>query len=185
MSHILKSNNTATLFFDKLSIPYKELGITVVIAPISDWHLNGRTSDSGFKGRDGLNLILFDDNTADLNNNMIGSLDESVLKSVLASPPTENYRVPQPIYNKRLVPGKTLSSNALQNAIHQKIIYLKPDCAVTSLFFSISSTNERLIIVGEKIKSVNPNKNPPECYSPRVEIINLDNKIIKEILYSK
>lgn len=62
----------------------------------------------------------------------------------------------------------------------QKIIYLKPDCAVTSLFFSISSTNERLIIVGEKIKSVNPNKNPPECYSPRVEIINLDNKIIKE-----
>ena len=117
--------NTATLFFDKLSIPYKELGITVVIAPISDWHLNGRTSGSGFIGRDGLNLILFDDNTADLNNNMIGSFDESVLKSLLASPPTENYRVPQPIYNKRLVPGKTLSSNALQNAIHQKIIYLK------------------------------------------------------------
>ena len=62
----------------------------------------------------------------------------------------------------------------------QKIIFLKPDCSVTSLFFSISSTNERLIIVGEKTKTHDPHSIPSEKNFPRVEIINLDNKIIKE-----
>ncbi|NJN48222.1 MAG: hypothetical protein HC808_19005 [Candidatus Competibacteraceae bacterium] len=38
---------------------------------------------------------------------------------------SENYFVPQPIYHKKLVAGKTLSSNALQSAIHQKIVGLK------------------------------------------------------------
>jgi hypothetical protein len=62
----------------------------------------------------------------------------------------------------------------------QKIIFLKPDCSVTSLFFSISSTNERLIIVGEKTNSYDPISFNGEKHFPRVEIINLDNKIIKE-----
>ncbi len=114
--------NTATLYFDKLSTIYKELGITTVIAPISEWHLNGRASNLVFKAKDEVNLVLLGD--GDANENMIGSLDDGALQ-YLNEKSTEGYRVPQPIYNKRLVEGKTLSSNALQNAVHQKIIYLK------------------------------------------------------------
>lgn len=61
----------------------------------------------------------------------------------------------------------------------QKIIPLKSDCNVTSLYFSISSTNERLIVVGEKIHPPFSNEKLFKI-SPRVEIINLDNKIIEE-----
>ena len=61
----------------------------------------------------------------------------------------------------------------------QKIIPLKTDCIVTSLYFSISSTNERLIIVGEKIHPPYSNEHLFRI-APRVEIINLDNKIIDE-----
>lgn len=117
--------NTATLYFDKLAALYKEMGISTAIAPVSDWHLNGRAANSVFLGKDGIKLILLTDGDAKIGTNMIGSLDESVLKSLSIKQPTENYRVPQPIYNKLLVPGKTLSSNALQNAVHQKIIILK------------------------------------------------------------
>lgn len=117
--------NTATLYFDKLSAIYKELNFTTAIVPISDWHLNGRDRNQVFKGNEELNLILMEDSDASLNENKIGLLDLSVLKLLPEKKSTEKYHVPQPIYNKRLVSGKTLSSNALQNAIHQKIIYLK------------------------------------------------------------
>jgi len=56
---------------------------------------------------------------------------------------------------------------------------LKSDSIVTSLYYSISSTQERLIIVGEKIQPLNK-KNKLFKYAPRVEIINLDNKIMEE-----
>ncbi len=117
--------NTANLYFDKLAALYSELGIASVIAPISEWHLNGRTFNQLFKGKDEINLILLEDADTAVQDNVMGALDESVLKALSDKAPIEKYRVPQPIYNKKLVSGKTLSSNALQNAIHQKIIYLR------------------------------------------------------------
>jgi hypothetical protein len=60
-----------------------------------------------------------------------------------------------------------------------RMIPLKVDAFVTSLYYTISSTNEKLIIVGQKI-------HPPFCdekkskIAPRVEIFNLDNKIMEE-----
>jgi len=59
------------------------------------------------------------------------------------------------------------------------MIPIKNDAYVTSLYYTTSSTNERLIVIGQKI-------HPPFCddkrnkIAPRVEIINLDNKIMEE-----
>ncbi len=59
------------------------------------------------------------------------------------------------------------------------MIPIKTDAFVTSLYYTTSSTNERLIVIGEKI-------HPPFGgdkiikTAPRVEIINLDNKIMEE-----
>lgn len=116
--------NTAALYFDKLSSIYYDLNIKSAVAPTSEWHLNGRTSNQVFKGKEDINLILLADTDESPSEYKVGSLDESVLK-LLSSIPAEKYYVPQPIYNKKLVTGKTLSSNALQNAVHQKIVYLK------------------------------------------------------------
>ncbi len=60
-----------------------------------------------------------------------------------------------------------------------KIIPIKTDSFVTSLYYTTSSTNERLIVIGQK-------SHPRFCDDkrgnifPRVEIINLDNKIMEE-----
>ena len=58
----------------------------------------------------------------------------------------------------------------------QRIIPIKNDCLVTSIYSQKSSTNERLIIVGEKV-----NMNEDKKYiSGRVEIINLEKKLLPE-----
>lgn len=56
---------------------------------------------------------------------------------------------------------------------------LKTDAFVTSLYFTISSTNEKLIVIGEKIHSSFCDDRNSKI-SPQVEIINLDNKIMEE-----
>ena len=56
----------------------------------------------------------------------------------------------------------------------QKIIPIANDCNVTSIYYQKSSTNERLLLLGEKV-----NANEYEKYiSGRVEIINLDAKLL-------
>ena len=62
----------------------------------------------------------------------------------------------------------------IQNAKtnQQKIIQLKNKCCVTSIYYQKSSTNERILFVGEKLEPDDERK----IVTARVEIINLDNK---------
>jgi hypothetical protein len=66
----------------------------------------------------------------------------------------------------------------------QTIIKLKSDATVTSLFSQISSTSEKIIIVGMKIKPPSNDQevvtNNTGIYSGLVEIHNLDKKILDE-----
>ena len=76
----------------------------------------------------------------------------------------------------------------------QQILTIKSDCYPSSLYTQISSTGERLIIVGEKVrpqvfekapKNSNNNVAHPESdisssYHGRVEIFNLDRKTMSE-----
>ena len=58
----------------------------------------------------------------------------------------------------------------------QKLIPLKTDSIVTSIYRQKSSTNENLLFIGEKI---NPNEDK-KYYSGKVEIINLDCNVLRE-----
>ncbi len=58
----------------------------------------------------------------------------------------------------------------------QKLIPLKTDSIVTSIYRQKSSTNENLLFIGEK---VNPNEDK-KYYSGKVEIINLDCNVLRE-----
>lgn len=60
-----------------------------------------------------------------------------------------------------------------------KIIPIKTDAFVTSLYYTTSSTNERLIVIGQKSHPLFCDEKRNKI-SPRVEIINLDNKIMEE-----
>ncbi len=117
--------NTAALYLDKLGTLYQELGIEAAIAPISEWHLNGRASTGVFQDKDGIKLLLLAEDGLNAGTYRIGTVNVDAIKSQTDRESAEVYRVPQPIYNKKLISGKTLSSNALQHAVHQKIIYLK------------------------------------------------------------
>jgi hypothetical protein len=81
------------------------------------------------------------------------------------------------------ISGCNLILSCADNSEPQKIIPLKPNAIVTSLYCQISSTSERLIIVGQKIRPPvceMENANYPFTYTGRVEIFNLDKKILEE-----
>lgn len=81
------------------------------------------------------------------------------------------------------VSGCNLIISCLDDSEPQKIIPLKPNAIVTSLYCQISSSSERLIAVGQKIRPPvceMENANYPFSYTGRVEIFNLDKKILEE-----
>lgn len=127
--------NTGSIYSDKLSTIYHDLGFTAAIAPNSPWHLNERDAKIAYYSKSKNIKLLLQGNKGSINliqnphnhtKDFANTENENSfsLDTVLRKENIEVYLVPQPIYDKNQLINDTLD-NSLHADVRRKIISIE------------------------------------------------------------